>query len=251
MVLITQHEGTVTQAVTSTVYFLIKHRAQQGLLFLALGLFLSCSPQQHGEGTLQARAQFQALKNELRLVTSSENSVFLKNASTTLQRTLPVSYKHIHPSILIVASGQGIAVTSPDAEILLSTTFLSAISTEAEFLFVVAHELAHTLLKHTARAQDQNQAELSAFQQQAELEADRFAVQLLIRAGYDPREASRALALAYRLRGVTPDTSSHPEFAERVFAIESVIVHSQWQPPGIRNSRRFSKFKLAATGHSL
>jgi hypothetical protein len=88
------------------------------------------------------------------------------------------------------ADGKIVSVTSRMAEYFLD---------DGEFAAVIAHEMAHNLLKHRDRldAQDVNRGFFGQFGKSAgrikesEIEADRLSVWLMANAGYDPQAAVR------------------------------------------------------------
>lgn len=93
------------------------------------------------------------------------------------------------------------------------------VADEADLAAVVAHELAHNILRHPARldaADDRSARRVRA----TELEADRLSVWLMADAGYDPFAAVRFWTHHKRplIRAAT-----HPPRSERIAAIEAEI----------------------------
>lgn len=88
-------------------------------------------------------------------------------------------------------------IARSDGELVQLSARYAAQFSETELAVVVAHELAHTVLRHRRRlrAADVSKGMLSEFgrngrlNRRAEDEADRFSIHLLRNAGYDPRIA--------------------------------------------------------------
>lgn len=215
------------------------------LLHLLILLSISgCSTGSQKASTLAAQSAFLQLKQQYPVAADSNSDQYLAQVSNRLENALPRSASHLTPTIFLVRAGKPLAVAGPSGEILISTGFLTAIDSEAQLIFVLAHELAHSVLKHSNRAGDVASPVAAArFRQEAELEADAEAIRIMITAGYDPGQATRALAFVYMLQGVEGDLQTHPEFRERVFAIQSAITESSWIPSGIETSRSFNQFR--------
>ncbi len=94
------------------------------------------------------------------------------------------------------------------------------ITDEAELAAVVAHELAHNILRHRARLAAAPQGRSARLVRATELEADRLSVWLMNDAGYDPQAAVRFWRRHKRplIRAAT-----HPPRSERIAAIEAEI----------------------------
>ena len=96
-----------------------------------------------------------------------------------------------------------------------------SIADDDELAAVVAHELAHNILRHRDRlGADRSAARV----RRTEFEADRLAVWLMADAGYDP-----AAAIRFWNRHKRPlvRAASHPPRSERIAAIESEIAAMQ------------------------
>lgn len=100
-----------------------------------------------------------------------------------------------------------------------------------ELAAVVAHELAHNILRHRARldAAGIRRGRLQRFGRSAQLtratevEADRLSVYLLHDAGYDPAAAARFLDRQWRSRGRPLGGGTHPAGPERVATVTREI----------------------------
>jgi Zn-dependent protease with chaperone function len=89
-------------------------------------------------------------------------------------------------------------------EVVVTTQLLEAVRNPSELAFVVAHELSHLALRHTRPGDSES-----------ELQADRLALNLVRRAGFDP-----CAALTVLIRLGTPYASSLQSLAPRTVALE-------------------------------
>ena len=112
----------------------------------------------------------------------------------------------------------------------LTYPFAALAGDDSELAGLIAHELAHNILRHRARLNAagidrgllQNFGRNGRLTRQTELEADRFAVYLLVRAGFDPRALIRAWGrLAPRTSQMFAGT--HPRWRDRIAAVEAEI----------------------------
>lgn len=150
---------------------------------------------------------------------------------------------------------------------------LAAAGSEGQLASVLAHEIGHQVRRHVARAMSRQALfdtlaraaigpnasqwiNLAAglgittgelyFGRQAEREADAVMVDLMPRAGYDPREALAMFEKLRRLEGSDPGAvatifSSHPPTSEREGAIRAQIERMRLPRDLIRDSRRFEE----------
>lgn len=131
------------------------------------------------------------------------------------------------PKIVLLASSKLFAFSGADGTILVSTGLAHALPTEAELMFVLAHEYAHIQLRHATLPTEEYLApEANQALQRLELEADRRGIELLARAGYLPRSAPDSLMNAYRAAGYveTSDVaalSQYPSLQRRLTALLS------------------------------
>ncbi len=145
------------------------------------------------------------------------------------------------------------AFALPGGRVYLTRGILALARSEAEIAFVVAHEIAHVVARHSAarnsrRArrtiwsehdkapqQASQHALLDRFDQRDELEADSIALRYLRAAGYDPEAALRILLAqeshtrltGWQARPGDPRTSSHPSTPERVKQVETLVQASE------------------------
>jgi beta-barrel assembly-enhancing protease len=150
---------------------------------------------------------------------------------------------------------------------------LAAADTEGQVAAVLAHEIGHQARRHVAK-QMSRQAVFEGlarvavgphasqwinlatglgvtsgqlyFGREAEREADSVMVDLLPRAGYDPREALAIFAKLRAIEGRDPGAvatllSSHPPTRERIEMIEQAIARQHLPSNLIRDSRRFQE----------
>ena len=129
------------------------------------------------------------------------------------------------------ADGKIVSVTSGMAEYFLG---------DDEFSAVVAHELAHNLLKHRDRldAQDVNRGFFGQFGKSAgrirdtEIEADRLSVWLMANAGYDPQAAIRFWTRYGQEHGKgILSASTHFRWKKRVELFEEEIAKMEAMEP--------------------
>jgi hypothetical protein len=100
-----------------------------------------------------------------------------------------------------------------------------------ELAAVIAHELAHNILRHRARLDEAGvergpAADLgrsAGLFRRTELEADRWTVYLMDRAGLDPRAAVRLWDRQSRTIMAVIEGATHPPWASRIAAMEAEI----------------------------
>jgi predicted Zn-dependent protease len=150
---------------------------------------------------------------------------------------------------------------------------LAAADTEGQVAAVLAHEIGHQVRRHVAKQMSrqavfENLARVAVgshasqwinlaaglgvttgqlyFGREAEREADSVMVDLLPRAGYDPREALAIFVKLRAIEGRDPGAvatllSSHPPTRERSEAIERAIARQRLPSNLIRDSRPFQE----------
>jgi hypothetical protein len=172
--------------------------------------------------------------------------VAAQNAIASLPPTLPIEVDALRGGVPVHVTVQPIAackswfelllvkdfkISGNESRVRISARFFSEYP-EGQVAAIIAHELAHNVLRHPDRlaAQRVNYGMLSGFGRnvkyfrQTELEADILSIYLLINAGYDP-----AAAPAF-WRSFGPDkvgsifrSRSHPHWRDRVATLESEI----------------------------
>lgn len=110
------------------------------------------------------------------------------------------------------------------------TSALVAAADDQELAGLIAHELAHNILRHRARLNSagiergllQHFGRNARLTRATEREADRFAVYLLVRAGYDPEALIRVWTRVAPRRGSLL-AGTHPRWSERIAAVRAEI----------------------------
>ena len=154
-------------------------------------------------------------------------------------------------TITILDSSEVNAFALPGGYVYVTRGILALASDTSELAAVLAHEMAHVILKHarartnrvrtteivdrvvtgvfgtdteTDQTANRSRMSLAAFSQQQELEADKAGIQIAGKAGYDPHAAARFLGVMARFAefsaGQTNDAedflSSHPSTPNRI-----------------------------------
>jgi beta-barrel assembly-enhancing protease len=187
------------------------------------------------------------LRKEAKPLGDTEVSAFVERVGRKLSASLPDSEFHFE----VVVSPGAEPIGLPGGFVLVPASFLLAAEDEAEFVGMLAHAMGHVSLRHgfpTIRP-PQSQIPLifmggwtgvHANTQQPtlmvamgflellrkhEMEADRFAVDLAGKAGYDPG------ALARYIRRVQPEDSGRvsplPPKGERLTALEGMVAQGR------------------------
>lgn len=154
----------------------------------------------------------------------------------------------------VVEGAAPFALSTPDGTVFISEGLLNIIYHEDELAAVLAHEIAHVALRHVeASIKTANQVSLlgdaldlylksqkqekkfsqfksvtdivlnRGFEQPQEMEADKDAVDILGRAGFDPSMLS---AVLYRLKDEPGFSSKHPPSSDRITALEGTLVRT-------------------------
>lgn len=98
-------------------------------------------------------------------------------------------------SVSILDTGNPIAFTPGGGFILISVGLIDHLKREGEFIFVLAHEIAHEVLGHTAS--ESFYSKDPAARQALEYQADQLAAEIVSRLGYDPALSLSALKDGY------------------------------------------------------
>ena len=139
--------------------------------------------------------------------------------------------------IQLFDSSRPFALSPAPGIIALSTGLILRCHTESELAFIIAHELAHHELKHVLQTQSESiSAERS---QQFELDADRFAVRAMLRAGINPLGSRDALSRFHQLLAL--EDARYPSMEERRQNIDATL--ALLPMIGTLDSRRFRELK--------
>jgi beta-barrel assembly-enhancing protease len=169
---------------------------------------------------------------------------YLDYLSSRLAQGLAGTSKQFQPTITILESIEPLAFSPGANNVLLSRGLVAGMQTESELAFVIAHEMAHQVLGHTALAPERYDP-ISAADTRFVLEkaADQEAVGIIALAGYHPYSAISALMHAYSVASPGTDPHGYPDLAQRVELIQRAIVASGWKPPGTIDRRGFQRFR--------
>src|SRR5882672_802504 len=134
--------------------------------------------------------------------------------------------------VYVVRTPTFYASMAPNGMVRVGTGLLLRVANEAQLAYVLGHEIAHYLRRHSLqrwediRAKSANIANerdsIAAFSRENEREADQLGYELLVKAGYDPREAPRAWERLLAERSArssappNPFFATHPTSAERL-----------------------------------
>lgn len=127
--------------------------------------------------------------------------------------------------VRLTTSMQVEARTTPNA-VEVSQGLINYVRSEDELAYAIAHELSHFMLDHSRRlAEARNEARLSpSLRRKLEIDADRGAVFLMHRAGYDVRGALAFIDRSSLLRDFPLlGLSSHPRRSDRLSVVETAI----------------------------
>jgi len=209
----------------------------------------------------------QEVEKKHRLVRDAAVRQYVNGVGGRLVRALgqqPFRYR-----FKVVANREVNAFNIGGGRIYVHSGLLEQAGSEGEFASVLAHEIGHQVERHVAKAMSRDQvfrsfasaalgknagqwAQLAAglgittgqafYGRQAERDADRVMVDLLIRAGYDPRVSLDLFQRLRRMEGsgrVTAMFSSHPPTSERLESVRRMIAERR-VPGGLaRDSRQF------------
>lgn len=129
----------------------------------------------------------------------AENNVQLTVSQKGISRTVPIASVLTCPGQFQIRVSADRSASADGKLVRVSSRLAEYFLDDGEFAAVVAHELAHNLLKHRDRlnAQKVNRGFFGQFGKsagrvkKAEIEADRLSIWLMANAGYDPQAAIR------------------------------------------------------------
>jgi predicted Zn-dependent protease len=188
------------------------------------------------------------------LYPDSEVQRYVNDLGFFLSRYAPNEYG-IPMTVKVVTDEEVNAFTVPGGTIYLNSGLFKKVDTEAELAGVIAHEMGHAVKRHGTQQLTrmyginlllglffgENTAEwkyvvadlfssvgLLAYGRDAEFDADRLAVKIVNKAGYNPNEF---LIFLYKLKEMEEDEptllveflSTHPDIDERIEKVKRVI----------------------------
>jgi predicted Zn-dependent protease len=149
------------------------------------------------------------------------------------------------PRVRVLRAVERNAGAMADGTVLVSTSFLAALADESQLAALFGHELTHLLARHSL-IDRRYEAETASTVQRLELsraqedEADRQGLELMERAGYEPRGALETLSLLAEddtvARGTNPRFESHPFITVRVRTVRRAVSGLE---PGRREQERY------------
>lgn len=225
------------------------------LLALSIALLNACVTQPASEQALVKHSEeieVDALSQTYPIIKGEPFDSYLSYLSKRVANGLPENQRlQIFPSLL--KSKKAFAYSTSSGKVLLSSALVLRLANEAELAFVMAHELSHISLGHSAKAIYNLDGQQ---RQDYEMQADKMAVGIIALAGYDPRTASHAIMHAYSqsafINPTAKETSGdYPELQTRVTAVDTYVFSSAWRPPGTIDRRDFKLFIAALRSASL
>jgi predicted Zn-dependent protease len=183
-------------------------------------------------------------KDEGALVENPEFSAYLAEVVGQIWHQPPPPAPSIQ--ILVVDSAELNAFAWPNGFIMISSGLLAAIENEAQLAYLLGHEIAHILRRHSLEedryeAISDSHVDRMLLSKQAESEADRVGFELVAAAEYAPSEAVRMMG--HLDNGSEPPVDrirsweSHADLAERIRAVERVVERSPARGARIEEER--------------
>ena len=141
--------------------------------------------------------------------------------------------------------------------ILITRGMLEVLSSDAELASILARELAHSALKHSATLQmttsvasaidallpvlrnngvDAVAKDLKAMPANLDQAADRVAIAMLVRAGYEPEQLPITLQKLAAIKNNEKYTAAHPLTSERIKLMQEIIVQVKQKPSAGKSS---------------
>lgn len=135
--------------------------------------------------------------------------------------------------------------------ILITRGMLETLSSDTELAAIIAREVAHSALKHTAalqmttsaaqaidtllpvlrnNADDAVAKDLKNMPSNLDQAADRVAIAMLVRAGYEPEQLPLTLQKLAAIKNMEKYTAAHPLTSERIRLMQEIIVQVKQKP---------------------
>lgn len=214
------------------------------LFVFILSLFISsCSSSRYSSVELeQSAVQTRLLVERYGLVQPDPSQNILADITERLLGDR--SRWGISPSslkILLLNTSEPLAFSPGGDTIAISRGLVRLLQVESELAFVIAHELAHQILRHPA--EDTSDLTSSSNRKEMELDADKLGVKIMIMAGYDPRSAINAVVTIYQGTQLARLAANYPTPEARTSQILSTITALGWIPPATIDRRDYQVFR--------
>jgi predicted Zn-dependent protease len=200
---------------------------------------VACSTNNQKFSLLESQSEINQIKSNYETLNNAYVSQYLNLILSKISRNTSINEI---PEVTILKSNELIALSSQTNEIILSAKLIKKINSESQLAFILAHELAHIISGDNSQIWA-DPIDAYSKSKKEELQADQKALEYIIQAGYDPRQALMALAQIYSSDSVDTDNESHPELADRLFTLQKIIMTSEWSPAPFYSEREFKKFK--------
>jgi beta-barrel assembly-enhancing protease len=231
------------------------------------------------EQEAQVSAQFAGeVRSQQKIVTDAAINAYVNDVGQRLAATLKES--QFRYTFGVVADPAINAFNIGGGYVFLHTGLIAESDTEGQVASVLAHEIGHQVERHVAKAISRQQLfqslaavavgpnssqwiQLAAslgittgdlyFGREAEREADAVMVELMVRAGYDPREALGMFGKLQKLSAAEPGTvskifSSHPPTSERIENVRKNVEGRTLPANLARDSARFQEIRKRVRG---
>jgi hypothetical protein len=136
---------------------------------------------------------------------------------TLANRTVTFSGDRGCPSIVQLVPGGRLDAVADGHYVQISGVMYEFIQNDSELAFIVAHELAHNIVPEARRAGN------ASAQRKAELAADRAAVAMMARAGFDTGALVPQMERLRRTNRLSWLDGSHPRWSERLAAARTAV----------------------------
>lgn len=171
-----------------------------------------------------------------------ELTLTIRNSDGAL-RDMPIEAVPVCPARFTLATGGHLAQAG-EGQVIVGQNFAASsrpsdLLQDEEFAAIVAHELAHVLLSHSAWLDRAGRSEANI--RASERAADRMAVWLLANAGYDPEAMARLLrGWGRRNDPGIARLPTHESWQDRAVAVDAevLIIRAQWSHTGLADWRK-------------
>jgi len=159
-------------------------------------------------------------------------------------------------TILVLNHNEPNAFSLGAGKIVVTRGLFAALTTEAEFAAVVAHEMAHDALTHHQRAltdlveRPENQTPQFSFFLEEEKQADLLGLGIMRQAHYDLRYALSAFTLVYRPENQTVALTEESWWEKRAATLKRLIQDGEHFLPATENTREFTRLRARFIGQS-